>query len=76
MISRKNNLICTHNEVNKNNIIWEAAVLVLLTGVIMKYTVEMASDGMLYVPSLMDIGLGIQVILKLLPRQCARLKCL
>jgi hypothetical protein len=33
----------------------------------MKYTVEMASDGMICVPSFMKIGSGIQVILRLLP---------
>jgi hypothetical protein len=33
----------------------------------MKYAVEMASDGMLHVPSFMKFGLGIQVILRLLP---------
>jgi hypothetical protein len=35
----------------------------------MKYTVEMASDGMLYIPSFMKIGSGIQVILRLLFEQ-------
>jgi hypothetical protein len=46
-------------------------VLVLLMGVIYEVHVEMASDGMIYeyIPSLMKIGLGIQVILRLLPRQ-------
>jgi hypothetical protein len=32
----------------------------------MKNTVEMASDVMIYVPSFMKIGSGIQVILRLL----------
>jgi hypothetical protein len=27
----------------------------------MKYSVEMASDGIVYIPSLIKIGLGIQV---------------
>jgi hypothetical protein len=40
----------------------------------MKHTVEMASDGMMYVvSSLMKIGSGIQVILRLIPRQFERL---
>jgi hypothetical protein len=39
----------------------------------MKYTIEMASDGMIYIPSFMKIGSGIQVILRLLPRQSERL---
>jgi hypothetical protein len=33
----------------------------------MKYIVKMASDGMMYIPNFMKIGLGIQVILALLP---------
>jgi hypothetical protein len=39
----------------------------------MKYTVEMASDGMTYIPSFMKIGWGIQVILRLSPQQFERL---
>jgi hypothetical protein len=39
----------------------------------MEYTVEMASDGMIYISYFMKIGLGIQVILRLLPRQTDRL---
>jgi hypothetical protein len=39
----------------------------------MKYTVEVASDGMIYIPSFMKIGSGIQVIFKLLSRQSERL---
>jgi hypothetical protein len=34
----------------------------------MKYTVEVASDGMMYVPSFVKNSSGIQVILKLLFR--------
>jgi hypothetical protein len=41
----------------------------------MKYTIEMASDGMTYVPSFMKVGPGMQVILSLLPRQSERLQC-
>jgi hypothetical protein len=40
----------------------------------MKYTVEMASHGMIYIPSFMKIGSGIQVILRLLLRQSERLQ--
>jgi hypothetical protein len=40
-----------------------------------QYTVKMASDGMIYIPSFMKIGLGIQVILRLLPIQSERLQC-
>jgi hypothetical protein len=29
----------------------------------MKYTAEMASDGLIYIPSFMKIGTGIQAIL-------------
>jgi hypothetical protein len=39
----------------------------------MKYTVEMASGGMIYIPSLMTIGSGIRVILRALPKQFERL---
>jgi hypothetical protein len=35
----------------------------------MKYTVEMASECMIYIPSFMKIGSGIHVILRLLHRQ-------
>jgi hypothetical protein len=48
---------------------------VLLLMVVVKYTVEMASDGMIYVSSFKKIGSGIQVILKLLSRQSERLQC-
>jgi hypothetical protein len=41
----------------------------------MKYIVEMASDGMIYIPSFMKIGSGIQVILRLLPQQSKRQQC-
>jgi hypothetical protein len=34
----------------------------------MKYNVEAASDGMIYIQIFMKIIMGIQVILKLLPR--------
>jgi hypothetical protein len=40
----------------------------------MKGTVEIASDGMIYVPHFMKIGWGIWVILRLLPRQSERLQ--
>jgi hypothetical protein len=41
----------------------------------MRYTAEMASDGMVYIPSYMKTVSGIQVILRLLPRQFDKLKC-
>jgi hypothetical protein len=41
----------------------------------MKYIVEMASDGTMYILSFVKIGSGIQVILMLLPRQSDRLQC-
>jgi hypothetical protein len=34
---------------------------------LMKYTAEIASDGMIYFPRFMTTGLGNQVILRLLP---------
>jgi hypothetical protein len=36
---------------------------------IMKYAVEMASGGMIYIPSFVTICSGIQVMLRLLPQQ-------
>jgi hypothetical protein len=39
----------------------------------MMYSTEMASDGMIYIPSFMMIGSGIQVMLRLLPEQFERL---
>jgi uncharacterized RmlC-like cupin family protein len=41
----------------------------------MKYTVEMAPGGMIYIPSFMKICSSIQVILRLSPRQSERLQC-
>jgi hypothetical protein len=41
----------------------------------MKYTVKLASDGMIYILSFMNIGSGIQVILRLLPLQSEKLQC-
>jgi hypothetical protein len=37
------------------------------------YTIEMASVGMIYVPSFMTIGSGMRVILRVLPQQFERL---
>jgi hypothetical protein len=41
----------------------------------MKYTVEVASDGMIYILSFVKIGSGIQVRSRLLPQQSERLRC-
>jgi hypothetical protein len=38
----------------------------------MKYVVEVDSDGTIYVPSFVKIVSGIQVTLRLLPRECER----
>jgi hypothetical protein len=43
-------------------------MLVLLIKRFMKYTVEMASCGMIYIPSYMKIGTDIQAILRCLLR--------
>jgi hypothetical protein len=48
-------------------------VLVLLIGMIMRYTVDMTLGGMIYIPSFMMISSSIRVILRLLPRQTERL---
>jgi hypothetical protein len=41
----------------------------------MKYTVDTASDGIIYIPSFMTIGSRIQVILRSLPQQFERIQC-
>jgi hypothetical protein len=41
----------------------------------MKYAVQIVSDVMIYIPRLMTIGSGIEVILRLLPQQFERLQC-
>jgi hypothetical protein len=41
----------------------------------MRYTVEMASDRMIYIPSFIKIGSGIQVTLRLLHQESERLQC-
>jgi hypothetical protein len=41
----------------------------------MRYTVDMAPDGMIYIPSFTKIGSGTQVILRSLPQQFERLYC-
>jgi hypothetical protein len=46
-------------------------MLVLLI-LLMIYTIEMASDGMIYIPNFMKIYLGIRVTLRVLPQQLER----
>jgi hypothetical protein len=48
--------------------IWEAVILVLLIEATMEYAVEMASWGMIYIPSFMKIGAGVKELL----RRCLR----
>jgi hypothetical protein len=43
-------------------------------GGFMKYAVERASGGMIYVPSFMAMGRSIQIILRPLPKKFARLQ--
>jgi hypothetical protein len=38
----------------------------------MKYTIQMASGGIMYVPGLITIGSGIRVILRVLPQHFER----
>jgi hypothetical protein len=43
-------------------------------GVFMKYSVDIGSDDMIqHIPSLVKIGSGIQILLKVLPQQFERL---
>jgi hypothetical protein len=39
----------------------------------MKYTIEMASDGMIYLPSFMKTGLDMQILLMLFPQNSEKL---
>jgi hypothetical protein len=41
----------------------------------MRYATEMASGGMIHIPSLMTTGSGIQVILRLVHEHFQRLQC-
>jgi hypothetical protein len=41
----------------------------------MKHAVELASGGMIFIPSSVKIGSGTQVILRLLPQQFERPLC-
>jgi uncharacterized RmlC-like cupin family protein len=43
--------------------IWDAAVLLLLTGGIYEYAVEVISGGMMYIPSFIKIRSGIEKLL-------------
>jgi hypothetical protein len=74
--SRKKTLPCMHKEVSKTIQFGRLQCWHYWQEWSVKYTVVMESDGMTYVPSLMEIDYGIQVILRLLPRQPERLQCL
>jgi hypothetical protein len=50
-------------------------MLVLLMVEITKCAVEMVAAGMVYLPSVIQIGSGIQVVLRLLPQQFVKLQC-
>jgi hypothetical protein len=66
-----------HSSINKviTPTIWEAAVLVLPAEDIYDICLEMALGCMMYTRLFMTIGVGIQLILKLLPQQFERLQC-
>jgi UDP-N-acetylmuramyl pentapeptide phosphotransferase/UDP-N-acetylglucosamine-1-phosphate transferase len=57
------------------NSIREAAVMVLLMIGIYEVRFWNGSGGVIYIPSFMTFGSGIQVILSLLPQQSERLEC-
>jgi hypothetical protein len=52
-----------------------AVMLVLLKEGNMKSAVEIGSDGLIHISSLMIISSGTQVILRVLSRQFKRLQC-
>jgi hypothetical protein len=60
-----------YNEVNKTIQFWRLIFWYYWWKSFMRYTVEMASDAMLYtyISSFMKIGSGIHVMLKLLPQK-------
>jgi hypothetical protein len=48
-------------------------MLVLVMTVVYEVHLEMASGGMIYIPSLITIGSGIRVILMVTPQQSERM---
>jgi hypothetical protein len=64
MICRKKILACRCNQVNKTVHFWKLQCWYYWWEWFMNYMVEMASGGMIYIPSLMTISLGIWVILR------------
>jgi hypothetical protein len=71
-IRRKKTLVCMRNEVNKTIQFERLQCWYYWSEWLMKYAVGMASGGVIYIPSLMTIGSGIRVILRVLPQQSER----
>jgi hypothetical protein len=65
--------VCMHNEGNKTIQFWRLQCWYYWLEWFMKHAIETASDDMIYIISFMKIGLGIQVILRVLPQQFERL---
>jgi hypothetical protein len=72
--SREKTSVCLHNGANKTTQFGRLQCWYYWWGRFMKYTTEMVSDGMTFVPSFMMTGSGVQVILRLLPRESERLQ--
>jgi hypothetical protein len=70
--SRKEALVCMHNEVNKTIQFWRPQCWYYWLEWFMKHAIEMASGDMIYIISFMEIGSGIQEILRVLPQQFER----
>jgi hypothetical protein len=51
----------------------EAAVLLVLTGLIYEVPIQMASRGMIYIPSLIRIVWDVQLIVRILRNKSERL---
>jgi hypothetical protein len=74
-ISRNKSLVCVRNEANKTIQFGRLHCWYFWWEWFIKYTIEMASGGMLYIPSLMTIVSGIPVILRVLRQQFESLQC-
>jgi hypothetical protein len=65
MRSRKKTLVCMWNEVNKTIQFERLQCWCYWWKGFMKYAIKMASCGILYIPSSLKIGTGVQAILRL-----------
>jgi hypothetical protein len=62
--TRKKTLVCMPKEANKTTQFERLQCWYYSWEGFMMYTIEMASGGMIYIPSFMKIGIGVQAILR------------